>query len=122
MFTIYLEHLIFSAYHGVHEEEKICAGQFEVNLELTIQDEGHPITELSQTVDYSAVFACIEKNMNRPTPLLETLIQQIEKDLHSMYPNLHSLAIKIEKKNPPIRGMQGNVSVGYTKKYMSLNK
>jgi dihydroneopterin aldolase len=121
MFTIYLEHLIFSAYHGVHEEEKLCAGQFEVNLELTIANEGNPITELNQTIDYSAVFGCIEKNMNKPTLLLETLIQQMEKDLLSMYPNMHALAVKITKKSPPITGMQGDVAVGYKKNYMNLN-
>ena len=121
MFTIYLEHLIFSAYHGVHEEEKLCPGQFEVNVKLAIADEGNQITELNQTIDYSAVFACIEKNMNKPTPLLETLIQQMEKDLVAMYPNIQELNIKIEKKNPPITGMQGKVSVGYTKNYMNVN-
>jgi dihydroneopterin aldolase len=121
MFTIYLEHLIFSSYHGVHEEEKLCAGQFEVNLELSIAEDENPITGLNQTIDYSVVFGCVDKNMKIPTPLLETLIQQIEKDLLSLYPNMHSMSIKIEKINPPITGMQGNVAVGFKKNYMSLN-
>jgi dihydroneopterin aldolase len=121
MFTIYLEHLIFSSYHGVHDEERLCAGQFEVNLELTVDDVGKPITTLNQTIDYAAVFECVEKNMNIPTPLLETLIQQMEQDLLVMYPNIYSLSVKINKKNPPIKGMQGNVAVGYKKNYMNQN-
>ena len=121
MFTIYLEHLIFSSYHGVHDEERLCAGQFEVNLELTVDDVGKPFTTLNQTIDYTAVFECVEKNMNIPTPLLETLIQKMEQDLLVMYPNIYSLSVKINKKNPPIKGMQGNVAVGYKKNYMNQN-
>lgn len=121
MFTIYLENLTFTALHGVHDEEKLCAGQFEVNVEITLTDTENPIIELDQTVDYSVVFECIKKNMNAPTALLETLIQQIETDLHNIYPNIQSLAIKIQKKNPPIIGIQGKVGVGYKKIYTILN-
>jgi dihydroneopterin aldolase len=121
MFTIHLEHLNFTAYHGVHDEEKRCAGEFEVNLELKLKDRGEKIVELNQTADYTAVFSIVQNVMNKPTSLLETVIQNIESELLEIYPGMDSLFIKIEKKNPPIANIQGSVAVSYQKKYQDLN-
>lgn len=118
MFTIHLQHLIFTSYHGVHEEEKLCPGEFEVNLEMTLSEHRETkIVTLSQTADYSIVFEVVKNVMGNPTPLLETIIQHIESDLLLIYPSMESLFIKIEKKNPPILNINGSVAVSYHKKY-----
>lgn len=123
MFTIHLTRLIFTAYHGIHEEEKICSGEFEVNLELKLSEqEGVKIADLSQTIDYTIVFEVVKKAMNQPTPLLETIIQHIEAELLLIFPKLEFLFIKIEKMKPPMMNINGSVAVSFQKKYNDTSK
>ena len=39
MLTIQLNNLIFHAYHGLYEEEKIIGNDFEVNLEVKFHEQ-----------------------------------------------------------------------------------
>jgi dihydroneopterin aldolase len=118
MISIYLKHLVFHANHGWHEEEKKVKGTFEVNVEIRFENQ-NSITELSETLDYSAVYAIIQQKMNVPTPLLETILQHIEIELIKQYPYIQFLFLTIEKKSPPIIGFNGSVAVGLTKNYLN---
>ena len=83
MFTIHLHKLLFHSFHGVFNEEKILGNEFEVNVDLEV-DGGEPIRNLSQTVNYVGVYSCIKERMQLPTPLLETVAQDLIQAIHEL--------------------------------------
>lgn len=116
MFTIHLNNLSFFAYHGLHEEEKILGNFFEVNLALSFTSDDR-IDSLEQTINYASVYETIKQRMTIPTTLLESLAQDIAHQVHALDRRIISINVSIEKKNPPITGIQGSVSVSYKKDF-----
>lgn len=110
MLTIHLHKLLFHSYHGVFEEEKILGNQFEVNVDLEINGSEH-ITNLNQTVNYVSVYSCIKQRMELPTPLLETVAQDLIDAIHHLDEKILSVSISIKKTAPPIENFQGIVGV-----------
>jgi 7,8-dihydroneopterin aldolase/epimerase/oxygenase len=114
MFTINLHNLIFHAFHGVHDEEKISGNIFEVNVSIDF-DPDKPITLLEHTINYATVYEIIKKRMLLATPLLETLAQELTQEIYDFDNRIKTISVSVEKKNPPISNMEGSVSVHYKK-------
>jgi 7,8-dihydroneopterin aldolase/epimerase/oxygenase len=117
MFTINLHNLIFHAHHGLHHEEKVLGNSYEVNLSLSFAGNNR-IDSLEQSIDYTLVYQTIRQRMAIPTPLLETLAQDIAHQVHALDSRIASITVSVEKKNPPITSMQGRVSVSYQKDFL----
>lgn len=116
MFTINLHNLIFHSFHGIHEEEKILGNEFEVNVSLCFKAD-EPITTLEQTINYATVYEIIKQRMQTATRLLETLVQDLTKEIYAFDNRIQSISVSVEKKNPPISNMEGSVSVHYKKDF-----
>jgi len=110
MVTIHLHNLLFNSFHGVFEEEKILGNQFEVDVDIEMVCR-EPITNLSQTVNYVAVYSCIKQRMQVPSPLLETVAQDLIEAIHQIDEKISSVSITIKKTAPPIENFQGIVGV-----------
>jgi dihydroneopterin aldolase len=113
MFTVHLHNLKFYSFHGVHEEEQVLGGEYEVNADINI-DAKTKIISIHQTVNYVAVYHIIKKQMDEPTLLLETLAQNIADEIKMLDTQIKSIVISIKKINPPIKSFTGNVSVTYS--------
>jgi 7,8-dihydroneopterin aldolase/epimerase/oxygenase len=114
MFTINLHNLIFQAFHGVYDEERILGNIFEVNVSIEFaRDE--PVTSLEHTINYASVYEIIKKRMLIPTALLETLAQELTQKIYDFDNRIKTISVSVEKKNPPISNMEGSVSVHYKK-------
>ncbi len=110
MLTIHLHNLLFFSFHGVFDEEKILGNEFEVNVDIEADCAAH-ITNLSQTINYVSVYSCVKERMQLPTPLLETLAQDLIKAIHQLDEKIFSVSITIKKTAPPIQNFQGSVGV-----------
>jgi dihydroneopterin aldolase len=75
------------------------------------------ITSLEQTIDYEVLLQCIQDHMSKPTPLMETLVQEIEADIHDRFPQITSFWISMRKENPPMSGVVQGSEVVLEKKY-----
>ncbi|MBI2730863.1 MAG: dihydroneopterin aldolase [Sphingobacteriales bacterium] len=117
MVKISLHNLLFFAHHGLHEEEKILGGDFEVNADLYYENRSDVIKTIEDTIDYGGVYAIIKQRMNKPTPLLETIAMEMAVTIKQAFPVTNELSIRIKKINPPITAFAGNVEVCYIKKY-----
>jgi 7,8-dihydroneopterin aldolase/epimerase/oxygenase len=115
-FTIHLHHLNFFSFHGVHEEERILGGAYEVNIDINFSAKA-AITALEQTIDYVGIYELIKQQMNQPTALLETLAQNMAEAIHTFNTLTEAVTISIKKLHPPIENFQGLVGVSYTKKF-----
>ena len=112
MFTINLHNLQFFAYHGVHEEERILGNDFEVNVSIVFATV-EPIKALEQTVNYAAVYDIVKQRMAVPSPLLETVAQELCGLIYGYDSRIKSITISVRKKHAPIPNIAGNVSVTY---------
>jgi len=116
MMTIQLKNLIFFAYHGVHEEEKILGNTYGVNVDLSFEAADN-ITALEQTINYVSVYNIIKQRMSIPAALLETLAQELANQIYASDNRIKSITVSVDKKNPPIANIEGSVGVIYTKNF-----
>ena len=113
MISIHLHNLLFHAYHGIHEEEKILGTEFEVNADIEIDNNNESITHIDQTVNYVTVYKLIRDRMHLATPLLETIAQELVESIHAMDDRIKFVNITLKKNAPPIENFQGSVGVSY---------
>lgn len=116
MFTVHLHQLQFFAHHGVHEEERLLGNHFEVNVDVQFYSE-EKIETLEQTVNYAAVYELIKKRMSVPTPLLETIAQELAETIHENFPEVLAVNISIYKKHPPIAAFEGQTGISYSQTF-----
>ena len=116
MVTIQLKNLLFFSHHGIHEEEKVLGNTFEINVDISF-NETDRIDSLEQTINYASVYDIIRQRMTIPTELLETLTQDIAHQIHVFDSRIISIMVSVEKKKPPIPGMEGSVGVTFSKEF-----
>lgn len=114
MLSIHLNKLKFHSFHGMHEEEKILGNELELNITVLVNSE-EKIVSLKQTVNYVTLYEIIKQRMDKPTPLLETVAQDLAEMICSFDDRIRSVEINIKKLNPPIHNFHGQISVSYKK-------
>ena len=112
-FTIELRNLQFYSFHGLYEEEKKAGGEFIVDVWAKFPDQEKKLKSVEETANYASLFAIIKEEMEKPRELLETLAQSICEKIHTRYPFLTEIEIRIDKKKAPIAGISGNAAVIY---------
>ncbi len=113
MDKIFIEGLSVFAHHGVHPEEAALGQRFifDVALRLDLAPAGRS-DHLAETVDYSAVMTRITQVAEaRRCRLLETLAEEIVKDLLATFPLVQSVRLRIHKPAAPIRGQFTSVGI-----------
>lgn len=113
MLSVCLKDLVFFAYHGLYAGEKEVGGKFIVNVKTSFKPGVGPVLEITETLNYEALFLIVSARMAIPTCLIETLAMQIVSDIRDSFPALLKVSISIEKCNPPIPSLQGSVLVEY---------
>jgi 7,8-dihydroneopterin aldolase/epimerase/oxygenase len=116
MFTIKLQQIKLFGYHGVHKEESIIGGEFELNIEIFFEEKGM-ITALHETINYANVYEIVQQIFSIPTMLLETLAQKISMSIYESDNRIQKINISIDKINAPISNFIGRVGVTYATSY-----
>lgn len=119
MLTIQLHNLQFHSFHGIYEEEKKLGNRFEVNATIRINVK-EKILHLHQSVDYVKACELVTTCMNRPTPLLETVAENIIEQLHRLDGRIFYASVSIKKLHPPITGIQGSVGISVEKDFNNI--
>lgn len=116
LYSIHLHNLEFFAFHGIHEEERKVGNHFVVSLDAGFE----PVKKISfinDTIDYTSIFEIVRQRMQLPTPLLETVAEDIIAAVYEKFPNLTEITISIFKLHPPVPGCTGKVGVSLQKKW-----
>jgi dihydroneopterin aldolase len=116
MLNIYLHKLLFYSYHGVHEEEKVLGGEYEVDLTVNFQPSSLPVKHLDETVNYVTLYSVVKKRMEQPTPLIETIATELATQILEQFHLIEQVEISIKKLHPPIASFQGSVGVSFVLK------
>lgn len=104
MTTIRINKAEFFAYHGVLDYEKQYGNKFEVDIEMKcdISSLGDS-DDLTKTVDYLAVYKCVEKIFTeKKYNLIETVNQNICKGIIDNFKMVKSVKVSIRKPNAPL--------------------
>ncbi|MEI7472587.1 MAG: dihydroneopterin aldolase [Chitinophagaceae bacterium] len=116
MLSIHLHHLRFFSYHGLFEEEKILGNEFEVNVDVCFHT-SEKITALNQTINYASVYEIVQQRMRVPTPLLETLAQEMTDTIRTLDDRIVSIRLQINKLYPPLKQLEGQLGVSWFQEY-----
>jgi len=112
--TIYLKDLVFYAPHGLYAGEESVGGRYVVQARIEYQSGYQTIKAIEDTIDYEKVYLVIAEKMRKKEALIETLAMDIARQILNTFSKADTVQIKIEKCNPPIKGMEGSVAVEYT--------
>ena len=100
---ITLRNVRFRAFHGVLPQERQVGGDFMVTLRV-----GYPLEramesdEVTDTLDYAALYALVEREMAVPSKLLEHVAGRIVKAVTESFPEVTSVDLELTKLNPPM--------------------
>jgi dihydroneopterin aldolase len=108
---IYLNDLVFNGFHGVYPAERKIGNTFKVDVRIDFTPSTKIIDQLDQTIDYVEVYHLIQKIMEVPTPLLETLVAKIADQIIAEYALVDSVYVKITKKQLAIPTFEGTTAV-----------
>ena len=117
MITVKLNTVKFFAFHGLHEEEKVVGGEYELDIDVMFEEDVNLITDLQHTVNYGDLYDIASEQMKIASPLIETVAMKIGRAIYNKYSYLKRIAVTINKMHPPIMHMQGSVGVSWIKDY-----
>ena len=100
---ITLRNVRFHAFHGVLPQERQVGGDFMVTLRVGCPLERAMETDdVADTIDYSALYAIVEREMAVPLKLLEHVAGRIVKAVTAAFPEVTSVDLELTKLNPPM--------------------
>ena len=100
---ISLRNVRFRAFHGVLPQERRVGGDFLVTVRV-----GYPLERametdnVDDTLDYSALYALVEREVAEPSNLLEHVAGRIVKAITASFPKVTSVDLELTKLNPPM--------------------
>lgn len=100
---ISLRNVRFHAFHGVLPQERQVGGDFLVTIRV-----GYPLERametdhVGDTLDYSVLYALVEREMSEPSKLLEHVAGRIVKAVTASFPEVTSVDLELTKLNPPM--------------------
>jgi dihydroneopterin aldolase len=115
MWYVKLVNVKMRAKIGVYAEEQILGNDFLINVAIGF--EGEKIMQLQQTIDYCMLYEIVAAQMQKPTPLLEEVINNIVEIFEKELPNKKEIIISIKKLNPAFGKQIAATEVVLEKKY-----
>ncbi|MCD7710706.1 MAG: dihydroneopterin aldolase [Porphyromonadaceae bacterium] len=110
--SIELNHMRFFAYHGVDEQEQRVGNDYEVSLRIDFPlEQAMESDNLSNTLDYAALYSLVASEMGIPSRLLEGVAGRILQAITLRFPEITGGRLSISKLAPPIVGEIGDATV-----------
>ena len=102
----------FYAYHGCFEEEQKIGTHFMVDATLTYDAEAAVMDDnVEKSVNYQLVYKTIQRVMEEPKHLIETVADHIVREIKRDFPQVEKVTEKLCKLNPPLDGKTEYVAV-----------
>ena len=118
MKTIRLKNMKIYAYHGVNNHEKKFGAEFQIDLELTYNNNKSFISDkLKDVINYEELYVdvenCVKENKFN---LIEALAEKISNDIMLKYTVVESSVVRVRKPFAPIRGIFDSIEFEIVKK------
>ena len=103
--TIELRGMEFYAYHGCLPSERKVGNRFVVDFEGKYRlKEAAERDDLGAALNYAAVYELVDREMRKPSDLLENVAGRIAQALSESFPKLLYFRVRVCKRNPPVGG------------------
>ncbi len=100
---ILLNKLRFHAFHGVLPQERATGGEFFVSIRIKAPiGKAVESDNVEDTLSYADIFGIINKEMLKPSRLLEHVAGRIGGSIFENFPDVEEINIIVEKANPPM--------------------
>ncbi|MBP1615702.1 MAG: putative dihydroneopterin aldolase [Bacteroidetes bacterium] len=101
--TIFLENVIFYAYHGVAPQETTVGNTFIINLTIKGNfSKSIETDDVTDTANYANIYEAVKQEMSIPSKLLEHVCGRIINRLFQSFQAIEEIKIKLSKVNPPM--------------------
>lgn len=105
IYTVSLEGMEFTGFHGCREDEKLYGNIFCVDLCGTYRSNCGSTDNLEDAISYGQVYEIVAEVMHgERCNLLETLAKRMIEALKDRFPGFSSIKVAVGKKNPPVKG------------------
>lgn len=122
MSKIYLEDVKIYAYHGVLPEENIIGTYYILNVELhTDLWKAAESDDLHDTISYADINDILHSEMKIKSRLLEHVAGRMITKIHSSFPQVDYIKLKITKTAPPMQGEVKGASIELEKSFKPEN-
>jgi 7,8-dihydroneopterin aldolase/epimerase/oxygenase len=108
MGKVALKGMEFYAHHGWYVEENKLGNRYEVDFTAWLTNgfsKAASENDLNATINYEVIYSTVQQVMAVPTPLLETIAQNINNALAQEFPFAEHFECTIRKYNPPVGGL-----------------
>ena len=118
MNTLRLKNMKIFAYHGVNNYEKKFGAEFQIDLELTYNNNKSFISDkLKDVINYEEVYVdveyCVKENKYN---LIEALAEKILNVIMLKYTVVETSIVRVRKPFAPIKGIFDNIEFEIAKK------
>lgn len=122
MNIIRIKRATFYGYHGVRSEEQSVGGKFEADVDIyTDFAEAAKKDSLSGTIDYHKVYSFMyHLALEQKYYLIESLAVKIADEMLNKFTEIHKIAVRVRKNNPPLGGVVDCVEVEVIKERKDL--
>ena len=114
---IRLEDVRFYAFHGDFVEEEASGSSFVLNVAVTTEVQEVLTDDLADTVDYCKLNDILHEEMNKPSHLMEDVIQRVLNRIEAEKFIMDKVFISMKKLNPAFGGNCGASVVEIEKEY-----
>lgn len=112
MSKIYVNNAWFYSFHGCLHEESVIGAEYIVNVMVeTNTDEAEKNDNLKSTIDYVDIYSVIKKEMDKPSKLLESVMERMIVSIKGISANITAVDVSIKKLTPPIGGNVDSVEL-----------
>ena len=109
---IHVNNAWFYSFHGCLHEESVVGAEYIVNIMVeTNTDDAEKNDNLKSTVDYVDVYNAIKAEMDKPSKLLETVMERIIVSIKGISDDICFVDVSIKKLAPPIGGNVDSVEL-----------
>lgn len=111
-YAINIEGIKLYAYHGCLDEEAKIGGNYIVDVYMkTDFSSSAKSDDLSETIDYCAIYEISKKEMAIRSKLIEQVCDRIFNSIRGQFKTLTHLHVRVTKLLPPMNGDVEKVSV-----------
>ena len=112
MSKIHVNNAWFYSFHGCLHEESVIGAEYIVNVMVeTNTDVAEQNDDLNSTVDYVDIYNAIKTEMDKPSKLLESVMDRMIVSIKGISSNITVVDVSIKNLSPPIGGNVDSVEL-----------
>lgn len=94
------------------EQERLTGGDFTVSVRVSFPlGKAARTDNVDDTLNYATLYEIINKEMQKPSCLLENVAGRIGGSIFAAFPGVDALTVKVTKLNPPTGGDMDGASI-----------